>query len=259
MTSSTDLIARIWADNRPTMSARLDVLHRAADELRRRPLAPELCAEAVDAAHKLAGSVGSFGYGRSSLSAKRAEKILRAGDQIPPDEAAHELSGLVAEMRAEMSLEVTAPTPVAPAGPQPGTLPLVTVVASDPEALNDLRIQAGRRGLRAVPVMDFAHVSERVRSDGPETIVLDLDCVGAEICPPMDLLEQLNQQAPTVPVVVTGGDGSLAERMAVAERGAAGYLVAGASASELMDKRSSPCSASPSAASASWRSPSMTT
>ena len=105
MTSSTDLIARIWADNRPTMSARLDVLHRAAEELRRRPLPLELCAEAVDAAHKLAGSVGSFGYGRSSLSAKRAEKILRAGEQIPPDEAAHELAGLVADMRADMSLE----------------------------------------------------------------------------------------------------------------------------------------------------------
>ena len=218
------------------MSARLDVLHRATDELRTGSLPPELCAEAVNAAHKLAGAVGSFGYGRSSLLARRAEKILRAGAHIPPEEAAHELAGLVADMRADMSLDAGPATPDAPAGPKPGTLPLVTVVASNLEVLNELRVQAGRRGLRAAPVMDLALVADRVRRDGPEAIVLHLQCAGAELCPPLELLEQLHREAPTVPVVVAGGDGSLAERMAVAERGAAAYALAGAAASELMEQ-----------------------
>jgi HPt (histidine-containing phosphotransfer) domain-containing protein len=68
------LLADLWQRNLPLIEHRMAVLERAASG----PLTEELRAEAVDVAHKLAGSLGMFGYEEGTLIARNLELILES-------------------------------------------------------------------------------------------------------------------------------------------------------------------------------------
>ena len=84
------LLVALWHKNRPIMLDRLAVLDRAAAG----PLTPELRAEAISVAHKMAGTLGMFGYPEGTEIAREIELALEAGER---DE---EIAPLAAKLRA---------------------------------------------------------------------------------------------------------------------------------------------------------------
>jgi HPt (histidine-containing phosphotransfer) domain-containing protein len=66
----------LWERNLPTIRARVDLIERAATQTP--PLRDEVRLEAAAAAHKLAGSMGMFGYSEATLIARELEKLLLA-------------------------------------------------------------------------------------------------------------------------------------------------------------------------------------
>jgi HPt (histidine-containing phosphotransfer) domain-containing protein len=76
------LLASLWLRNRPLIEERLDVLDRAASSAAAGTLFEELREEAADTAHKLAGSLGMYGYDRGTLIARQLELLL---DYSTPD------------------------------------------------------------------------------------------------------------------------------------------------------------------------------
>lgn len=73
------LLAALWQKNLPQLQTRLDLLDHAAAT---RPLPEQLRAEAHSVAHKLAGSLGMFGYMQGTEIARELEVLL---DTSQPD------------------------------------------------------------------------------------------------------------------------------------------------------------------------------
>jgi len=69
-------VRAVWERHRPSVLAQLDVLDGAADALRRGALGAAERAEARAVAHRLAGSLGTFGLDAASACAREAELLL---------------------------------------------------------------------------------------------------------------------------------------------------------------------------------------
>lgn len=89
-----ELLSDLWQRNLPTVEARLAVLERAslAD-----PLPEELRIDAMSVAHKLAGSLGMFGFPEGTRIARQLELAL---DVPAPDSA--QLAMLTQQLREEL-------------------------------------------------------------------------------------------------------------------------------------------------------------
>ena len=89
------LLAALWVRIRPIVEDRLATLDRAAEAAKAGSLNAELRAEAASCAHKLAGSLGMYGYDEGTRVAREIELLLGC---VSPDSAP--LSVLVTELRA---------------------------------------------------------------------------------------------------------------------------------------------------------------
>jgi len=99
MTDANDktasLLAALWVRNRPLVEQRLALIDRAAALAAADALTAELREEAGGAAHKLAGSLGMYGYDEGTHIARQIEVML-LGVAVPD---AARLGALVAELR----------------------------------------------------------------------------------------------------------------------------------------------------------------
>jgi HPt (histidine-containing phosphotransfer) domain-containing protein len=88
------LLAALWVRNRPIVEQRLATLDQAAAAAESGTLPSELRGEAASNAHKLAGSLGMYGYDEGTRIARELEVLL--GEAVP--EGAR-LRALIAELR----------------------------------------------------------------------------------------------------------------------------------------------------------------
>src|SRR5689334_16013189 len=108
MTGEGDLnaaIADLWARQRPEMLRRVDIVEDAVASLLEAELRPEQQAEAESAAHKIAGSAGSFGFDQASEHAREIELALRGGVSL---QDAPRLSELVLAIRRQFGPDTDA-------------------------------------------------------------------------------------------------------------------------------------------------------
>ena len=89
------LLAALWVKNLPLVKERLTMLDRAAEAAAAAHLDEALREAAAGGAHKLAGSLGMYGYDEGTRIARELEVTLGAAN---PDAA--RLSGLIAGLRA---------------------------------------------------------------------------------------------------------------------------------------------------------------
>jgi HPt (histidine-containing phosphotransfer) domain-containing protein len=79
MTSSEKLSAQIddlWQKHLPLMRSRIETIQSALDALRKNRLGEDLRDKAKESAHKLAGSLGTFGLRHASDDASEIERLL---------------------------------------------------------------------------------------------------------------------------------------------------------------------------------------
>lgn len=93
------VFAEVWVRNLPTIGERVRTIERAVSAAERGELDGDLAARALAAAHKLSGSLGSFGLARGSELARELERRFEPG-QTPLDAAG--LAQLAAALRAEI-------------------------------------------------------------------------------------------------------------------------------------------------------------
>src|SRR5664279_3346759 len=92
---TASLLAALWLRDLPLVEGRLALLDRAAAAIAAGRLTEELREEASHTAHKLAGSLGMYGYDEGTRIAREIE-VLLAGDATRD---AARYSNLVAELR----------------------------------------------------------------------------------------------------------------------------------------------------------------
>jgi HPt (histidine-containing phosphotransfer) domain-containing protein len=92
-------MAALWERFRGTTAERVDALEAGIRALRADRSAPR--AEAVSAAHKLAGSLGTFGFPEASRLARECESLLGSPAPLTPPEL-DLLTAHAASIRAEL-------------------------------------------------------------------------------------------------------------------------------------------------------------
>ena len=94
-----DAMARLWAKFLPEIERRLGVMEEAARALREKALPDEQRAAAHADAHKLAGSLGTFGLQRGTELARQAEHLLESEAAMQKSGASLLFSESVTELR----------------------------------------------------------------------------------------------------------------------------------------------------------------
>jgi HPt (histidine-containing phosphotransfer) domain-containing protein len=82
--AARQLIAALWERSLPIICERLDELDAACEASVLGALSPLLRRSAADTAHKLAGSLGMFGYPRGTDLARELEHHLEGNGSVDP-------------------------------------------------------------------------------------------------------------------------------------------------------------------------------
>lgn len=101
---TTALLAQLWVKNRPIVEERLATLDRASAAAASGQLNAEVRRDAAQAAHKLAGALGMYGYDEGTRIAREIDALLSA--EMP---GVARLAALIAELRAAVFPEASAP------------------------------------------------------------------------------------------------------------------------------------------------------
>ncbi|MBV9669892.1 MAG: Hpt domain-containing protein [Acidobacteriales bacterium] len=87
---------RLWFQHRDLTYSRLEQLRSALSAMESGDLAPHQQSEALDAAHKLAGTLGTFGLDRATEAARKLQAILSSPATLNPSD--------VAEFRSQLQV-----------------------------------------------------------------------------------------------------------------------------------------------------------
>jgi len=94
-----DALLRLWKRNLPTVRERLDLLDQLGSAAISGSLDEHTRLQALSIAHKLAGSLGMYGYQQGTEIAAKMERILRS----PTPETLVTLRSLAADLRNSLA------------------------------------------------------------------------------------------------------------------------------------------------------------
>jgi HPt (histidine-containing phosphotransfer) domain-containing protein len=97
-TALSDAINKLWTQFLPQMRERVGILEAAAQAFAADKLSLAQHVEANDAAHKLAGALGSFGLTKGTVLARELE-IMYSRENGPDPAMAARLGEIAAELR----------------------------------------------------------------------------------------------------------------------------------------------------------------
>ena len=206
---------------RGSFNQQIAVLDEAKTALLAGNLGTELQQAAKHEAHKLAGSLGSFGYPEGSRLARSAEHLLIKYRSFTAEEIT-DFSELVTGLQQEL-----AKTPITSTA-----VPVFTIltfnyrvlVVDDDAALTErLKVESEAWGFRMKIAPNITAARSRLALSMPDVMLLDLSFAETEE-DGLTLLRGLTGRSPTLPVIVFTGRDSLADRLAVSRLGAKQFL-----------------------------------
>ncbi|MFL5385731.1 MAG: response regulator [Longimicrobiaceae bacterium] len=223
-------VRQAWERFRGTILQRVDAVEEAAVALLDGGLDEERRRHAEREAHKLAGSVGTFGFAQASRLAREVEIVLQGSQPLGQAQALR-LTDLVVALRRELDRPAAPepasstrdPAPAAddgtPGRPPP---PLLLLVDVDADLAERLVMEAAGRGMRARIVAGVAEARALAAGEHPAAVLLDLsaDREGRGL----DLIADLAARTPRIPVVVVSAHDSFTDRVDVARMGGLGFL-----------------------------------
>ncbi|MDZ8187692.1 MAG: response regulator [Nostoc sp. ChiSLP02] len=200
-----------------TFAQRLILLEQAEQCLLTGKLHPELQSRAGNEAHKLAGTLGSFGYEMGSKLARGIEHLLLGDESLGAKQASH-LSKLLRELKATLNKP---PQLLTIEQLEATQTPLVLVIDDRPFS-DRLKAEATTWGVRIEVAANLAIAQDKI-CQSPQAILLNLNGQDStQRC--LTCLQKLKQQLPTTPILVMAEQDDLAQRVAVSRLGVKRYL-----------------------------------
>ncbi|WP_127078766.1 response regulator [Dulcicalothrix desertica] len=212
-------VNRVLERFRNSFSQQVTVLEQAKTALLAGDLQAQRKQQALHEAHKLAGSMGTFGYPEGSKLARELEDLLGRERTLNANEIT-EFSQLVTALQHELAkppLTLTA---------QPAPLQQthrILVIDDDTTLTEQLLALAGAWGMRMKIAPDLITARERLALATPDAVLLDLSFPGSQE-DGLTLLEELVESNPNLPIVVFTARDSLADRLVVSRLGARQFL-----------------------------------
>ncbi len=201
------LVNRVLERFRNSFDRQIAVLEQVKTSLLAGNLHQELQQTAQHEAHKLAGSMGSFGYPEGSRLARTAEQLLIQNRTLKDDEIT-QFCQLVTALQQELTKPpVTVTTQSAH----------VLVIDDDATLTEQLLAEADAWGIQMKIVPDLATARSHLAVATPDAVLLDLSFHYTEE-EGLTLLRELIERSPDLPIIVFTGRDSLADRLAVTGR-----------------------------------------
>ncbi|MHC5742836.1 MAG: response regulator [Nostoc sp.] len=253
-------VNRVLERFRNSFVGQVAVLEQAKTALLAGNLNEDLQQRALREAHKLAGSMGSFGYPEGSRLARKIEHLLleqgaggrgnapsqeprnkvEQGFQSSPPLPLFEDSSLSPEQISNFSQLVTAlqqeltkpaVTSTAANVPMKQTHRLL-VIDDDTMLTEQLQAEADSWGIRIKVAPNLATARSLFSLKAPDAVLLDLSFTEIEE-DGLILLSEIVERSPNIPVIVFTGRDSLAERLRVSRLGARQFLHKPATTEEI--------------------------
>jgi diguanylate cyclase (GGDEF)-like protein len=213
-------LAEIWTRTRDRVLERVDLLDQTGVALLEGSLTAGLRKQAENAAHKLAGLLGTFGLAAGSRFARELERSLRSSG--PGTELqARRFSECVAALRLEVDRAI-GPGTAAEAVPSLSGPGAALLVGRDSERAMRLCDEAAAHGRRWEMVPDVPAARMALKEIKPEVVLIDVEAVGGN-GETLEFLSELAAHEPVPAVILTSG-GSLMDRVEVARRGGRGFI-----------------------------------
>ncbi|MFN6569315.1 response regulator [Dendronalium sp. ChiSLP03b] len=219
-----------WVTNKPKILEQLTIPSQAARELQAGSINCQLQEQAQQIAHKLAGTLGTFGLTSGMQLARQLEQLLDSHKPLQPQSAVLMetlINGLQQEIQNTTTLQHQSPSKHSP---------LLLVVDRDSHFTQSLVKVAASCGIRSAiaPTIEVARdwlasksISD-VGSQFPQAILLQLPSVQSrsktETTDFREWVQTLTQHHPDLPILVVGAEGELTDRLEVVRRGGKLFL-----------------------------------
>ncbi|MBD2728363.1 response regulator [Nostoc sp. FACHB-892] len=216
------------------VGSRIAVLKLAADALRKSTLDAQLRQKAEQEAHKLAGSLGSFGFPKGSLLANEIEDLFQNQKFISQAKCFY-LDKLLVELQRELEKS-----------PVEQTQNLLLVISNDQQVVEELIKEAENHELQIKVATNLTAARSIIPSLNPDVVLLDIDIQKDSL----KLIRELSQRSltvgemlmPQIPVLVfteqnTFSDacGGLRLRLEVARSGGRAFLQKSMPPNEILE------------------------
>lgn len=220
-------VAALWDRFRDGVLRRVTLLDNAAVALLTGELDSEQRLAALREAHKLAGSVGTFGFAEASRLARSIELLLEGTEPLTEADSLRLADWVVA-----LRIHLEGPASVlATAGTESPRLLLVT---AEHDLAERLTMEAAGRGFVIEEHADSATAAQAIAARRFSAAVLDVDAAPAGTDALM-LLDALAAQSPPPAAVVIGVHDGFRERIDAVRRGGDVFLKKPVAAALLMD------------------------
>lgn len=199
-------IAKAWEVHQDTMQERLTVLEAAVAALNGGQLSPELQHAGRSQAHKLAGSLGCFGFAEGSRLARKLEQLLQL--DVPLDnEQVCQMTRLVEGLKQNLATggsQQTVSTAMA-------STPQIILLGAGAEFSQTLMTFGAASGLRIVTIPDLTQAESTIQEQPSDGIVIWLPREGAARA--MGLLDRLGKQVKEKPLLVISDVADFRQRL----------------------------------------------
>jgi DNA-binding response OmpR family regulator len=224
--SSTAALARAsaiaaWEQFKGPVLERLAVVDQAVAAIQTGCLSEALRSEAEQAAHKLSGSLGMFGFPEGSRLGQEIEHWLQTSDEV---KEFTQLKLIVTKLRRELQQ----PPKLLNHQDQPvnsemtlrsQVQPLSLLVIDDDEGLTDQLQAVGRNcGIQIDVATSVSEARSMIVQHLPDTVLLNLSFPDAPHEGSL-LLEDLTAQFPNLPVLIFTANDRLSDRLELARHG----------------------------------------
>jgi DNA-binding response OmpR family regulator/HPt (histidine-containing phosphotransfer) domain-containing protein len=226
-----ELLNEIWLVTKPQSLDQITVFFQVVQGLQADALTPQLQAQAHQAAHKLAGTIGTFGLIQAMQLARQLERLLGDSSSLQSQHAP-QIEAIAIDLQQEIENTNSIQSFQLPAEQADEHLPLLLAIAWDTNFAESLTNAAKSSGLRIAiaPTLDMAkawlaakaipNCSDRF----PHAILLQLPPQLSGNQDSLTWLQMLTRDYPDLPILMMGDRGELSDRLEVVRRGGKLFL-----------------------------------
>ncbi|BAY92743.1 MULTISPECIES: response regulator [unclassified Tolypothrix] len=208
------------------VGSRIAVLEQVVDSYRQGILDSQMLQQAEQEAHKLVGSLGSFGFIEGSQLAEEIEDLL-AGKAFISVSQCLRLDQLVMQLQQEFYL-----TPVEVVHSE-ARQNLLLIVSKDAEVVEPLVKEAATEGMAVKIVNHLGALDDAIAFSNPNAILLDLN-VSDSTQDSLNFVKELSRRSPAIPTLVITDKNNFLERVEVARAGGCSFLQKSVSPQQIL-------------------------
>jgi diguanylate cyclase (GGDEF)-like protein len=210
-------VAQIWQSTKFHSIGHVTMLEHTTSLLSAGNLSDELARMAAQAAHKLVGSLGMFGFQDGSILARRVEELFQTPQALEQEQIS-QLNALILELRQVVE---TATVPSSPSTlpsstqlPKDEQLPLLLIVDADRKFADRLALEAIARGYRCEIAPTPVAAMELIAREYPACAIAELNFPDTDENS-WQLLSDLASAPSPIPTLVLTASDSFSNRLQV--------------------------------------------